>query len=167
MATDSSFDVVSRVDLQEVRNALQQAQKELSQRYDFKGSQSSMDLSGESTLVLVSDDDHKLKSVVDILQGKLVRRGISLKSLEYGSVEPAQKGTVRQEIEIQSGLTADMAREVAKAIKDAKLKRVQAAIQGDTVRISAPSKDDLQSVIALLKQQDFGVELQFGNYRSN
>ena len=164
MASESSFDVVSRVDLQEVKNALQQAQKELSQRYDFKGSSSSMELVEDKKLVLASEDEMKLKAVLDILQGKLVKRGVSLKCLEYGPIVPAQKGTVRQEVELQSGLEGELAREIVKDIKALKLK-VQAAIQDEQVRVSAKAKDDLQQVIAFLKSKEYKRPLQFTNYR--
>ena len=168
MASASSFDVTTGVDFSEVQNAVAQATKEISQRYDFKGLRVSIELDvKEKKLVMSAPDEFKLGAMWDLLQGKLVRRHVPLKNLKPGRALPAAGATVRQEIEIQDGLTADMAREVAKAIKDAKLKRVQAAIQGDTVRVSSPSKDDLQGAIALLKQQDFGVELKFENYRSN
>ena len=163
-AIDSSFDVVSRIDLQEVKNAVQQAQKEMTQRFDFKGSVSSIELAGEDQLVLVSDDEHKLKSVLDILQGRLIRRGISLKCLDYGPVVPAQKNSVRQEIGLQSGLAGDLAREIVKDIKGLKLK-VQAAIQEDQVRVSSKSRDELQKVIVFLKPREYKLPLQFVNYR--
>ena len=168
MASSSSFDVTTGVDFNEVHNAVTQATKEITQRYDFKGLKVSIDLDQkEKKIVLAAPDDFKLKAVWDVLQSKLVRRQVPLKNLKPGDSEPAGGGTARQTIAIQDGLTADMAREVARAIKDAKMKRVQAAIQGDTVRISSPSKDDLQEAIALLKGLDVGVELKFGNYRSN
>ncbi|MBI5837147.1 MAG: YajQ family cyclic di-GMP-binding protein [Candidatus Eisenbacteria bacterium] len=164
MANESSFDVVSRVDLQELKNAVQQAQKEMSQRFDFKASASSIELAEEEKLVLVSDDEHKLKSVVDIVQGKLIKRGISLKCMDYGPVVPAQKGTVRQEITLASGLEGELAREIVKDIKGLKLK-VQAAIQEDQVRVSGKVKDDLQQVIAFLKAREYKLPLQFVNFR--
>ena len=168
MASNSSFDVTTGVDFNEVHNAVTQATKEITQRYDFKGLKVGIELDQkEKKLTLTGPDEFKLKAIYDVLQSKLVRRQVPLKNLEPGAVEPAGGGTARQTIAIQDGLTADMAREVAKAIKDAKMKRVQAAIQGDTVRISSPSKDDLQEAIALLKSLDVGVELKFGNYRSN
>ena len=168
MASSSSFDVTTGVDFNEVLNAVTQATKEITQRYDFKGLKVSIDLDQkEKKIVLAAPDDFKLKAVWDVLQSKLVRRQVPLKNLKPGTAEPAGGGTARQSIEIQDGLTADMAREVSRAIKDAKMKRVQAAIQGDTVRISSPSKDDLQEAITLLKGLDVGVELKFGNYRSN
>jgi cyclic-di-GMP-binding protein len=168
VASNSSFDVTTGVDFNEVLNAVTQATKEITQRYDFKGLKVSIDLDQkEKKIVLAAPDEFKLKAIWDVLQSKLVRRQVPLKNLEPGTVEPAGGGTTRQPIAIQDGLTADMAREVARAIKDAKMKRVQAAIQGDTVRISSPSKDDLQEAIALLKELDVGVELKFGNFRSN
>jgi uncharacterized protein YajQ (UPF0234 family) len=168
VASSSSFDVTTGVDMNEVHNAVTQATKEITQRYDFKGVVASIELQAkEKKLVLGAPDEFKLKAMWDVLQSKLVRRQVPLKNLKPGKVLPAAGASVRQEIEIQDGLTADMAREIAKAIKDAKLKKVQAAIQGDTVRISSPSKDELQGVMGLLKQLDVGVELKFGNYRTN
>jgi cyclic-di-GMP-binding protein len=162
-AKESSFDIVSKVDLQEVDNAVHQAQKEIENRFDFKGSKSSIERSNEE-IVLVGDDEYKLNAVIDILQTKLVKRGISLKSLEYGKVEPASGGTVRQTIKIRQGIPQDQAKKIVKLVKDSKLK-VQAAVQGDQVRVSGKSKDDLQAVIRLLREADLPVELQFVNYR--
>ena len=168
MASNSSFDVTTGVDMNEVQNAVTQATKEITQRYDFKGLKVSIDFDPkEKTVVLSAPDDFKLKAIWDVLQSKLVRRQVPLKNLTPGDVEPAAGGAARQTIAIQDGLTSDMAREVARAIKDAKLRKVQASIQGDTVRVSSPSKDELQGVMALLKQQEFGVELKFGNFRTN
>ncbi len=168
MASTSSVDVTTGVSFMEVRNAVDQTVKEITQRYDFKGLRVSVELDEkEKQIALAAPDEFKLKAIWDVLQGKLVRRQVPLKNLTPGKVEPAAAGTARQAIAIQDGLTADMAREVVRAIKDAKLKKVQAAIQGDTVRVSSPDKDALQGVIGLLKQQDFGVELKFGNYRTN
>ena len=168
MASSSSFDVTTGVDYMEVRNAVDQATKEITQRYDFKGLKVGIELDvKEKKIVLTAPDDFKAKAVWEVLQGKLVRRKVPLKNMSAGEIAPAGGSTVRQEVAIQDGLTADMAREVARTIKDAKLKKVQAAIQGDTVRVSSPDKDSLQAAIALLKQQDYGVELKFGNYRSN
>ena len=168
MASSSSFDVTTGVDFNEVHNAVTQATKEITQRYDFKGVVATIELQQkEKKLVLGAPDEFKLKAIWDVLQSKLVRRQVPLKNMKPGKVLPAAGASARQEIEIQDGLTADMAREIARTIKDAKLKKVQAAIQGDTVRVSSPVKDDLQGVMALLKQQDFGVELKFGNYRTN
>jgi uncharacterized protein YajQ (UPF0234 family) len=168
VASTSSFDVTTGVDFMEVHNAVDQTTKEITTRYDFKGLKVGIELNPkEKKIVLTAPDEYKLTAIWDVLQTKMVRRQVPLKNLELGKVESAASSTVRQEIVITDGLSADKAREVARVIKDAKLKRVQAAIQGDTVRISSPSKDDLQGVMQLLKQQDFGVELKFGNYRSN
>jgi hypothetical protein len=168
VAGTSSFDVTTGVDFMEVRNAVDQTVKEILQRYDFKGLKVGVELSEkEKSIALHGPDEYRLKAIWDVLQGKLVKRQVPLKNLKPGKVEPAAGASARQAIAIQDGLTSDMARDVVRTIKDAKMKRVQAAIQGDTVRVSAPSKDDLQAVITLLKQQDFGVELKFGNYRSN
>jgi hypothetical protein len=168
VASTSSFDVTTGVDMMEVTNAVDQATKEITQRYDFKGVKASFELQAkEKAIVLAAPDEFKLNAMWDVLQGKMVKRGVPLKNLERGKVETAAGASVRQTVTLVDGLSADKAREVARVIKDAKMKRVQAAIQGDTVRISSPAKDDLQAAIALLKQQDFGVELKFGNYRTN
>jgi cyclic-di-GMP-binding protein len=168
VASTSSFDVTTGVDFMEAHNAVDQATKEITQRYDFKGLKVTFELNQkEKKLILAAPDEFKLKAMWDVLQSKMTRRGVPLKNLKPGKIDSALSGTVRQEIEIQDGLTADMARDIVRVLKDAKLKKVQSAIQGDTVRVSSPSKDDLQGVMALLKQQDFGVELKFGNYRSN
>ena len=164
MAAESSFDVVSKLDRQEVDNALNQAGKELSQRFDFKGSKSNI-TQEKDALVIVSDDEFKLKSVVDILQNKLVKRGVPVKNLTYGKVEAALGGTVRQRVALQQGIPTDKAKEIVKAIKDSKIK-VQAAIQADQVRVSGKNRDDLQTIIQLLKGKEFGISLQFENYRS-
>ena len=164
----STFDVTTGVDFMEVHNAVTQATKEITQRYDFKGLRVSIELDQkEKKITLAAPDEYKLGAIWDVLQTKMVRRQVPLKNLKPGKVEPAAMGSARQVIEIQDGLTADMARDIVRVLKDAKLKKVQAAIQGDTVRTSSSSKDDLQGVIALLKGQDFGVELKFGNFRSN
>jgi len=168
VASTSSFDVTTGVDFMEVRNAVTQATKEITQRYDFKGLRVSIDLDEkEKTLSLAAPDEFKLNAMWEVLQGKMVRRQVPLKNLKRGKIESAAASSVRQVVEIQDGLTADMAREIAREIKDAKLRKVQAAIQGDTVRVSSPSKDELQGVMSLLKEKDFGVELKFGNYRTN
>lgn len=168
MASTSSFDVTTGVDYMEVHNAVDQTVKEITQRYDFKGLKVSVELNEkEKTITLAAPDEYKIKAVWDVLQGKMARRQVPLKNLTPGKMEPAAASSMRQVIAIQDGLTSDMARDVARTIKDAKLKKVQAAIQGDTVRVSSPDKDSLQGVIALLRQQDFGVELKFGNFRSN
>src|SRR5512141_1590876 len=165
MAQEFSFDVVSKVDLQEVSNAVQQASKEIATRFDFRGSASKIEWNEkELTLTLISDDAHKLKSVVDILETRLVKRGVAVKSLDFGKIEDAAGGTVRQIVKIQQGIDSDKAREIVKTIKDRKLK-VQAAIQGDQVRVSGRNKDELQGVMALLRSGDYGVPLQFTNYR--
>jgi cyclic-di-GMP-binding protein len=166
MATQCSFDITSTVDLQEVDNALNQARKEVAQRYDFKGAKASIDFdAGESRLVLVADDAFKLDALWEILQTRLVRRNVPVKNLTRGPAVPAAGGTVRQEISLQQGIPSEKAREIVKCLKDAKLKKVQAAIQGDQLRITSPSRDDLQEAMRLLREQDFGVALQFGNYR--
>jgi cyclic-di-GMP-binding protein len=168
LASTSSFDVTTGVDFAEAQNAVVQATKEITQRYDFKGLKVTLELDPkEKKIVLAAPDAFKLDAIWDVLQTKMVRRQVPLKNLKRGEAKPAASGTVRQEVEIQAGLTADQAREIARAIKDAKMKKVQAAIQGDTVRVSSPDKDSLQEAIALLKQQDLGVELKFGNFRSN
>jgi cyclic-di-GMP-binding protein len=165
MPQDFSFDVVSKVDLQEVANAVQQASKEIVTRFDFRGSASKIELKEkELEVVLVSDDEHKLKSVIDILETKLVRRGVAVKALDYGKVEAAAGGTVRQVAKIQQGIPSEKAKEIVKAIKDRKLK-VQASIQADQVRVSGRSKDDLQNAMAIVREGDFGLPIQFTNYR--
>ena len=163
MADLSSFDIVSKTDMQEVKNAVDQAAKELAQRFDFKGSKSSITLEA-TDLIVVSDDEYKLKSVLDILQSKLVKRGVSLKALSYGALEEALGGTVRQKVTLQQGISSEKAKEIAKAIRDAKFK-AQTQIQGDQVRVLSKNKDELQTVIAFLKSLDFGLPLQFTNYR--
>ena len=165
MAKENSFDIVSKTDYAEVTNALNQTSKEISQRFDFKGSKASAELNGKD-LILIAEDETKLRNMNDILQSKLVKRGISLKALDYQKVEPAAGGTVRQVVNIQQGIPIDKAKEVVKFIKDAKLK-VQASIQGETVRVSGKDRDTLQDVIARLKSKDFGIDMQFDNYRSN
>ena len=163
MAKESSFDIVSKVDMQEVSNAVHQAQKEIEQRFDFKNSKSSIELQDER-IILISDDEFKLKSVVDILESKLVKRNVSLRALEYGKIQPAAGDTVRQEVKLIQGISSEKAKQINKIIKDSKIK-VNSSIQGDQIRVSGKSKDDLQAVIALLRQQDLGIELQFINYR--
>jgi len=158
-----SFDVVSKVDMQEVANALQQARKEILQRYDFKGSKTEIEQE-KNAIRIVSDDDFRVKAVVDVLQSKLVKRGVNLKSLEYGKIEPAAGSTARQVITIHQGLDTDAAREVVKLVKDTKLK-VQAQVQDDQVRVSAKQRDDLQGVIQALRAADFRRPLQFINMR--
>ena len=165
MAGANSFDVVSEVDLMEVSNAVQQAMKEIRQRFDFKGSVSDIALDGE-TLTLHSDDESRLKAVIDVLTTKLVKRGVSLKALEYGTIQPAAKGTVRQVVTIQRGIPTERAKEIVKFIKGTGI-RVQAQIQESQVRVSGKNRDDLQAVIQSLKARDFGLDLQFTNYRSS
>jgi cyclic-di-GMP-binding protein len=166
MAAASSFDVTSSVDLQEVDNAVNQARKEIAQRYDFKGSMAAIDFSKtENTLTLVADDNMKMDALWDILQTRLVRRNVPVKNLKLGDIEAATGSTVRRVITLQQGIPADAAREIIKYLKDQKLKKVQASIQGDQLRISSASKDELQEVIRLLRGRDFGIALQFGNYR--
>lgn len=165
MAADNSFDVVSEVDLMEVSNAVQQAIKEIRQRFDFKGSVSDITLE-KDLLTLTSDDETKLKSVTDIVQTKLVKRGVSLKALDYGTIQPATKGSVRQVVTIKKGIASEKAKEIVKYIKGTGVK-VQAAIQEDQVRISGKKRDDLQAIMQHLKTQDFGIDLQFTNFRTN
>jgi cyclic-di-GMP-binding protein len=161
-----SFDIVSKVDLQEVSNAIQQALKEVHTRYDLKDSKSDIQMDGKEALVLTSSDDFKLKAVNDVLQSKLVKRGVPLKALTYGTIEEAAGSTVRQRITMQQGIPIEKAREIVKLIKNSK-KKVQASIQGDLVRVSGKDRDTLQEIIALLRQSDFGIDMQFTNYRSN
>ena len=166
MAQNSSFDVTTGVDLQEVDNAVNQAQKEIAQRYDFKGSKAAIEFKrAENLLELVADDDFRMRALFDVVQTKLIKRNVPVKNLDVGDVKQAGGDTVRREIKLKTALDSDTAKKVAAAIKDAKLKKVQAAIQGDQVRVSSPSRDDLQEAIALLRGKDFGVELKFGNYR--
>ena len=166
MAQSFSFDVTTGVDLQEVDNAVNQAQKEIAQRYDFKGSKASVDFKRtEAVLELAADSDFQMKSLFDVLQGRLIKRGVSVKNLDIGEIKPAANDTVRREIKLKTALDSETAKKVSGAIKDAKMKKVQAAIQGDQVRVSSPSKDELQAAMTLLRAQDFGVELKFGNFR--
>jgi uncharacterized protein YajQ (UPF0234 family) len=166
MAMQCSFDVTSNVDLQEVDNALNQARKEVAQRYDFKGSKASIDFDPkESKLVLAADDEFKLNALWEIVSTRLVRRNVPVKNLSRGTAQPAANSTVRQEIALQQGIPTEKAKDIVKFIKDSKLKKVQASIQGDQLRITSGSKDDLQDVMRVLREQDFGVALQFGNYR--
>jgi len=164
---DNSFDVVSKIDLAEVNNAIQQALKEIVTRYDLKNSKSEIQLNEKDHKILLSSaDEFKLKAVNDVLEQKLVKRKVPLKGLTYGAVTPAAGSTVRQEISLQQGIPIEKAREIVKLIKDSK-KKVQASIQGDLVRISGRDRDTLQEVIALLRGQDFGIDMQFTNYRTN
>lgn len=163
---ENSFDVVSKIDLQEVSNAIQQALKEVHTRFDLKDSKSSIEVEGKDAIVLHSIDEFKLKAVNDVLQQKLVKRGVPLKGLTYGAVETALGGRAKQRITMQQGIPIEKAREIVKLIKNSK-KKAQASIQGDLVRVSGRDRDTLQEIIALLKQQDFGIDMQFTNYRTN
>ena len=165
MASDSSFDVVSKVDLQEVKNALDQASKEIHTRFDLKDSKSRIELEGTDTIQLASQSEYSLQAITEILRQKLVKRGVSLKNLEYQAVEPAANSSVRQKIKLVQGIPSEKARQVAALIKESKLK-AQASIQGDTVRVVSKDRDVLQQVIARLRAADFGIDLQFTNYRS-
>lgn len=165
MADEFSFDVVSKVDLQEVENAINQANKEISTRFDFRGSVSRIEFDKKApSITLFSDDEGKLKSVVDIVLNKFVKRSISLKALDYQALEPAEKGTVRQLVKIKQGIPSEKAKEIVRVIKDAKLKATP-SIQGDQVRVTSRSKDELQTIISFLRGKDFGLDLQFMNYR--
>ncbi len=166
MAQDNSFDIVSKVDIQEVRNAIDQAIKEIRQRFDLKDTQSEVSLEGSDSIQLASANEYKLEAVKDILAQKLVKRGVSLKNLTYGKLEPAMGQRVRQKISLQQGIPVDKAKEIVRLVKDSK-KKAQASIQGDTVRISSKDRDELQAIIALLRGRDMGLELQFTNYRTN
>ena len=166
MAADNSFDIVSKVDIQEVRNAIDQASKEVHNRFDLKNSHSEICLEGADAIQLASADEYKLKAVTEILEQKLVKRGISLKALTFGKVEQASGSSVRQNITLQQGIASEKAKEIVRLVKDSK-KKAQASIQGDTVRISGKDRDTLQEVIALLRGHDFGIDMQFTNYRSN
>jgi uncharacterized protein YajQ (UPF0234 family) len=166
MAQNFSFDVTTGVDLQEVDNAVNQAQKEIGQRYDFKGSKATIEFKrAEAMLVLIADNEFQMKSLLDVVETRLIKRHVSIKNVEIGEVKPAGNDTVRREIKLKTALDSETAKKVAATIKNAKLKKVQAAIQGDQVRISSPSKDDLQGAMTMLRSEDFGVELKFGNYR--
>lgn len=164
MAKDCSFDIVSEVDLQELDNAVNQAVKELGQRFDYRGSKAKI-IMEENQIKLIADDDFKLQGVIDILHSKVLKRGISLKFFDYGKIEPASQGTIRQLVTIKKGISREQARDVLAAIKDSKIK-VQAQIMDDQVRVSGKNKDDLQNIMAKLRQGDFGVDLQFVNFRS-
>jgi uncharacterized protein YajQ (UPF0234 family) len=166
MASDSSFDVVSKVELQEVKNAIDQAVKEVGSRFDLKDSKSKIDLEGDDTIQLSSSDDYKLKAVIEILSQKLVKRGVSLKNLEFEKIEPAAGQSVRQKIKLVQGIPSDKAKIIVAAIKDSK-KKANASIQGDTVRVVSKDKDTLQDIMSLLRAKDIGVDLQFTNFRSN
>jgi cyclic-di-GMP-binding protein len=167
MAAQASFDITSTIDLQEVDNALNQARKEIGQRYDLKGAPIEIDFNrSENTVTIVAEDNHQLDAVWDVLQTRMVRRNVPVKNLKLGDPEQATGGKVRRVVSLQQGIPSDTSRAIVKFLKDQKLKKVQAAIQADQVRVSSPSKDDLQDAMRLLKGHDFGLELQFGNYRS-
>lgn len=165
MSAEHSFDIASKVDFQEVLNAVQQSSKEIGQRFDFKDSRSSIEFNqNKSEITLVSDDEHKLKSVIDVLHSKLVKRSVSLKALKYGKIEQASGGTVRQVVSLQQGIPVDKAKEIIKLIKDTKLK-VQSEIQKDQIRVRSKKIDDLQTIIKLIKEKDFDINLDFLNFR--
>ncbi len=163
---ENTFDIVSKLDLQEVANAIQQALKEVHTRFDLKDSKSNIELEGKDAIVMHSADEYKLKAVNDVFQQKLVKRGVSLKGLTYGAIEAAAGGTAKQHITMQQGIPIEKAKDIVKMVKDSK-KKVQASIQGDLVRVSGKDRDSLQEIISLLRQKDFGLDLQFTNYRSN
>jgi cyclic-di-GMP-binding protein len=163
---ENTFDIVSKVDLPEVSNAIQHALKEVHTRFDLKDAKAAIELDGKDAIVLHAIDEYKLKAVNDVFQQKLVKRGVSLKGLTYAAVEPAAGGTAKQRITIQQGIAIEKAREIVKTIKDSK-KKVGVSIQGDVVRVSGKDRDTLQDIIALLRQHDFGIDMQFTNYRSN
>ncbi|HXU17054.1 MAG TPA: YajQ family cyclic di-GMP-binding protein [Terriglobales bacterium] len=163
---ENTFDIVSKIDLQEVSNAIQQSMKEITTRFDLKDSKSNIAMEGKDAIVLHSIDEYKLKSINDVFQQKLVKRGVPLKGLTYGPIEPAANATTKQKITMQQGIPVEKARDIVKLIKNSK-KKVQASIQGDLVRVSGKDRDTLQEIIALLRQQDFGIDMQFTNYRSN
>lgn len=166
MATNSSFDVSTGADLQEVDNAVNQARKEIQQRYDFKGTNCTIDFDRtKSVLTLEADDDYKLKAVYDVLQSKFIKRGVPIKNMKPGTVQPATHGRARQEITLTQGIPTDTAKQIVKDVKAGGFKKVQVQIQGDELRVSSPSRDELQAVIAFLREKDYGMELNFGNYR--
>jgi uncharacterized protein YajQ (UPF0234 family) len=166
VASQPSFDITSTVDLQEVDNAVNQAKKELAQRYDFKGSKSSIELKAKENLIeLVADDNFKMDAVWEILQTRLVRRNVPTKNMKLSDIEQIGGGLVKRKVELQQGVSSDAAREITKFVKEQKLKKIQVTIQGDQLRVTSGSKDELQNAIRLLRAQDFGVELQFGNFR--
>jgi uncharacterized protein YajQ (UPF0234 family) len=163
---ENTFDIVSKIDLQEVSNAIQQALKEVHTRFDLKDSKSNIEMDGKDAIVLHSIDEYKLKAVNEVFQQKLVKRGVPLKGLTYAALEPAAGGTAKQRITMQQGIPMEKAREIVKAIKDTK-KKANASIQGDLVRVSSKDRDTLQEIIAMLRQHDFGIDMQFTNYRTN
>lgn len=163
MASESSFDIVSKIDMQEMNNAVQQAKREIENRFDFKGSKTEITL-GKEELVVISDDEHKLNSVLDVIRSKMAKRGVSLKHLEYGKIEPAASSTVRQTIRLKQGIDQENAKKINTLIRDSKLK-VKTQVMGDQIRVSGKSKDDLQAVIRMLREADLPLELQFVNMR--
>lgn len=166
MASQSSFDISTGADLQEVDNAVNQATKEVLQRYDFKGSKAAIAFDRtKGVLTLVADDDFKMKALFDVLQAKMIKRGVPVKNLQLGEIVPATGDTVRREITLTQGIPQDKAKAIIKAIKDKKFKKAQGSIQGEEIRVQSPSKDELQEVMAFLRTQDFGIELKYGNYR--
>lgn len=166
MAKTNSFDVSTNVDLQEVDNAINQVKKEVATRYDFRGTDTTVEFDrGAGSILLEADDDYKLTALLQMVREKFVRRGVPVKNIDEGSAEEASLGRKRQRVGLKQSIDTDTAKKIVKAIKDQKFKKVQASIQGDEVRVSAPKRDDLQAVIAFLKSQDFGLELSFGNYR--
>ncbi|MEP7327504.1 MAG: YajQ family cyclic di-GMP-binding protein [Gemmatimonadota bacterium] len=167
MAANPSFDVSTGADLQEVDNAVNQAVKEIGQRYDFKGTHCTIEFDREkATIKLAADDDFRLKALVDVLQTKMIKRGVPVRNLKFGDLEQATGSSVRQTIDLKQGIDQETAKKIVKGIKDRGFKKVQASIQGEEIRVSSPSKDELQDVMAYLREQDFGLELKFGNYRS-
>ena len=166
MAADNSFDIVSKVEIQEVKNAIDQASKEVNARFDLKNTNSTIKLEGDDAIQLASADEYKLTAVTEILQQKLIKRGISLKSLTYEKIEPATGNSVRQKIKLTQGIASEKAKEIVRVVKDSK-KKIQASIQGETVRITGKDRDTLQEAIALLKNHDFGIDMQFTNFRTN
>jgi uncharacterized protein YajQ (UPF0234 family) len=166
MAAENSFDVVSKVDIQEVKNAIDQASKEVNARFDLKNSKSTINLEGTETIQLASQDEYTLGAVIEILSQRMVKRGISLKNLEYEKLEPASNSSVRQKVKLKQGIASEAAKKIVAAIKDSK-KKANASIQGDTVRVTSKDRDTLQEVMGLLRGGDYGIELQFTNFRSN
>ena len=166
MASTASFDVSTGADLQEVDNAVNQALKEVAQRYDFKGTHCTIEFDrAKAEIRLAADDEFRMDALVDVLQGRMIKRGVPLKNLKVGDLEAATGQSVRRTVSLTQGISGEVAKKIVKAVKDGGFKKVQASIQGDEVRVSSPSRDELQTVIALLKGQDFGIELKFGNYR--
>lgn len=167
MAKNATFDITSEIDLQEVDNAVNQVAKEVAQRFDFKGATAEVELSKkDGALKLHADDEYKLKALIDILESKLIKRGVAIRNLEFGEIDSASLGTVRQTITLTQGISTEKGKEIVRAIKAAGYKKVNAQIQDEQVRVTSPSIDELQAVIAMLKKEDFGLELQFGNFRS-